>query len=198
MAASEIEIVNRSLALLGISSITSLADQTEAASTSNLLWNDSRAATFRSHPWNCLTKRAALAKDIAAPSWGFANSFTLPADYLRLLSIEEPLISYEVENGFIFSDDDSMNIKYTALVTDVTKYDVLLVDALAARLSADLCQPLLQSASAMDAMWKMYQEKLREARYVDAQENSQDILEADTWMDARLGVQSNISTPPRW
>ena len=198
MAASEVEIVNRALALLGVSSITSLADQTESASTANLLWDDSRAATFRSHPWNCLTKRAALAKDINAPAWGFTNSFTLPADYLRLLTIEEPLLAYEIENGFIFSDDDSMNIKYTALVTDVTKYDVLLVDALAARLSADLCQPLLQSASAMEAMWKMYQDKLREARYVDAQENSQDVLEADTWIDARLGVPSPIDTPPRW
>lgn len=198
MAASDVEIVNRSLALLGVSSITSLTDQTESASTSNLLFNDSRAAVFRAHPWNCLTKRAALPKDIAAPAWGFSNSFVLPADYLRLLATEEPLTAYEVENGFIFSDDDSLNIKYTALVTDVTKYDVLLVDALSARLAADLCQPLLQSSSVMDAMWKMYEMKLKEARFVDAQENSQDVLEADTWIDARLGVPSNISVPPRW
>jgi hypothetical protein len=118
-----------------------------------------------------------------------------------LLSIEDTgtlSTSYQIENGFILSDNDTMNIRYVSLETDVTKYDTLLVDALCARLAADLAQPLLQSTSAMQEMFNMYELKLKEARFVDAQENAQDILETDYWLDSRVGTpDNNISTPPR-
>lgn len=197
MAASDIEIINRSLALLGIESITSLSDNSKQASTARVLYDDTRASVFRGHPWNCLTMRASLPKDVAAPAFGYGNAFVLPADFLRLLAVEEPLEPYQVENGKILSNNDNMRIVYTGLVTDVTKYDTLLVDALTARIAADLAQPLLQSTSAMEQMWQMYELKLREAKFVDAQENAQDVLDADYWLDSRSGVISNISPPPR-
>jgi hypothetical protein len=91
-----------------------------------------------------------------------------------------------------------MNIKYTALITDVTLYDTLLIDTLSARIAADLAQPLLQSTSAMEQMWQMYELKLREAKFVDAQEQAQDVLDADYWLDSRQGIsRPNLSTPPR-
>jgi len=197
MAASDIEIINRSLALLGIESITSLSDNSKQASTARVLYDDTRASVFRGHPWNCLTMRASLPKDVVAPAFGYGNAFVLPADFLRLLAVEEPLEPYQVENGKILSNNDNMRIVYTGLVTDVTKYDTLLVDALTARIAADLAQPLLQSTSAMEQMWQMYELKLREAKFVDAQENAQDVLDADYWLDSRSGVISNISPPTR-
>ena len=51
----------------------------------------------------------------------------------------------------------------------------------------------------MEAMQRMYELKIREAKFVDAQENSQDILDTDYWLESRLGVyRENISTPPRF
>ena len=201
MATSDIELVNRSLALLGVDSVTSLSDNNKPASVANIILDDTRSAVFRSHPWNCLIKRASLPKDVVAPAYGYANKFVLPSDYLRLLAIEDSgTIStpYQIEGAFILSDNDSMKIKYVSLETDVSKYDSLLVDALCARLAADLAQPLLQSTSIMQEMWRMYELKLREARFVDAQENAQDVLEADYWIDSRLGTpNTNISPPPR-
>jgi|TARA_R100001443_G_C3310461_1_gene167595 hypothetical protein len=198
-ATANIDLVNRSLALLGVESITSLSDTSKPASTANLLYDNTRAAVFRAHPWNCLTKRAALAQDATAPVYEYTYRYILPADYLRLLTLEEPVDEYQLENGFILSNDSTLNIKYTALETDVTKYDTLLVEALTARLAADLAQPLLQSMSAMEAMQRMYELKIREAKFVDAQENSQDILDTDYWLESRLGVyRENISTPPRF
>ena len=127
------------------------------------------------------------------------NRFLIPSDYLRLLSIEDAstiATPYQIENGFILSDNDSLNIRYVSLETDVTKYDTLLVDALCARLAADLAQPLLQSTSAMQEMFNMYELKLKEARFVDAQENAQDILETDYWLNSILGTLNNNITPP--
>jgi len=199
MATANIDLVNRALALLGVESITSLTDTSKPASTANLMYDDTRAAVFRGHPWNCLTKRASLVQDGTSPIYEYSYKYILPADFLRLLTLEEPVDEYQLENGFIFSNESALNIKYTALETDVTKYDTLLIEALTARLAADLAQPLLQSLSAMEAMQRMYELKVREAKFVDAQENSQDILDTDYWLESRLGVyRSNISTPPRF
>mgnify|MGYP003668608197 CR=1 FL=1 len=199
MAASDIELINRSLALLGIESITSLSDNTKQASVARVLYNDTRAAVFRGHPWNCLTKRASLPTDVTNPVYGFSKRFALPADFLRLLEVERGAdITYQLERGHLLSDEDTMNIKYTALITDVTLYDTLLIDTLSARIAADLAQPLLQSTSAMEQMWQMYELKLREAKFVDAQEQAQDVLDADYWLDSRQGIsRPNLSTPPR-
>ncbi len=165
-----------------------------------MLLNDTRAAVFRAHPWNCLTKRIALALSNTGAVYGFTNRFVLPADFLRLLEVENPTQAvFQVERGHILSDDGTMKIKYTALITDVSTYDTLLVDTLAARLAADMAVPLLQSGSAMEQMWKLYELKIREAKFVDAQEQNQDVLDADYWIESRQGIaRPNISTPPRY
>jgi hypothetical protein len=67
MATSDIDIVNRALTMLGVDPINSLSDSTKAASTANRLFNDTRAAVFRGHPWNCLIKRASLPQEAQAP-----------------------------------------------------------------------------------------------------------------------------------
>jgi len=48
----------------------------------------------------------------------------------------------------------------------------------------------------MEQMWKMYELKIREAKFVDAQENGQDVLDTDYWLDSRLGITNDRLTPP--
>ena len=198
MAASDIEIVNRALTLLGVDPINSLSDTSKAASTANRIYNDTRSAVFRAHPWNCLVKRAALPLDAATPLYGFNYQFVLPADYLRLLGIQDTTGRYSIENRKILYDSNTLNISYIALVTDVPSYDTLLVDTLAARLAADLAHPLLQTQQSMESMWQLYELKLREAKLINAQENQQDVLDTDYWLNSRLGVSPTVGAPSRW
>lgn len=199
MAASDIEIVNRALTLLGVDPINSMSDPTKAAATANRLYNDTRSAVFRAHPWNCLVTRASLPLDAVAPVYGFSHQFVLPADFLRLLQLEDIQGQYAMESRRILYDGNVLKIKYIALLTDVPRYDTLLVDALAARLAADMAHPLLQASSTMEQMWQLYELKLREAKYVDAQENSQEVLDADYWLNSRFGITDpRMGVPPRW
>jgi hypothetical protein len=51
----------------------------------------------------------------------------------------------------------------------------------------------------MEQMWQLYELKLREAKFVDAQENSQEVLDADYWLNSRFGIaDSRLTAPPRW
>ena len=60
MATTKINIINRALGLLGAEFITTLTEDTKGARFSNELYDDTRDAVFRMHPWNCCIKRASL------------------------------------------------------------------------------------------------------------------------------------------
>ena len=84
-SSADINIINRALALLGVSSITSLSDTSKPAATASVLWDDTRAAVFRSHPWNCLTKRVAQAQSSTTPAYGYTYQYQLQAEFLRII-----------------------------------------------------------------------------------------------------------------
>lgn len=57
-----------------------------------------------SHPWNEATKRVQLVQDSAEPIHGFDYRYALPADNLRILTINNDVDDWRVENGYIYTD----------------------------------------------------------------------------------------------
>ena len=55
--ASNVDIVNNALSILGASTISSLTEDTKNARISNQRFENVRNRLFRAHPWNCLIKR---------------------------------------------------------------------------------------------------------------------------------------------
>ena len=152
-----------------------------------------RDAVFRSHPWNCLQKRIELAKDTTSPVFEFSNAYTLPADSLRILRSENSNLSnnekFRIEGKKLLSDEDTMKVLYVAKITDTTQYDTLLIETLSARLAAELCYPITQSSTLMDRMFGIFENKLKEARFVDATEGTADsdvAIQSGDFINSRL------------
>ena len=53
---------------------------------------------------------------------------------------------------------------------------MLLVEAIAARLAADISYNLVNSTSLTPTMWQLYEQKISEARFVDATEGTPGVL----------------------
>jgi len=70
--------------------------------------------------------------------------------------------------------------------TDVNEYDSLLQEAIAARLASELAYAITQSNSVMQLMQGIYENKIREARFMDATEGTADKLEANEFITARF------------
>ena len=70
---------------------------------------------------------------------------------------------------------------------DPKKFDALLDEALSARLAATLAYPLSGSTSLAQAYWTIYQEKLTEARGVDAREGIPESLTPTSWLGTKMG-----------
>ena len=189
MAASVVAIGNAALDLLGAAPITSLEDPSKVAGLILRNYGRARDAALRSYPWNCAMRRAQLAAVPAAPAWGFARTFPLPADCLRVMEADGDLagLRWRIEGRALLCDADGpLNIRYVAQMDDPAEIDALLTDAIAARLAHDIGFAVTGSRETQSQMMQVFNLAMREARRIDAQEQSQDDeLVARTWLDAR-------------
>ena len=191
--ASTVEICNGALNQLGATTILSLTEDSKNARLCNQRYTQVRDSVFRSHPWNCLQKRIELAADTTAPAWGFSFAYTLPSDCLRLLRILDYESNYKVEGRKILSNTSTMKILYIARVTDANEYDELLRETLSAALGADIAFGVTSNNQTAQNMYQLFQDKLRDARFVDSTEGQNieqdlgmaDAIDAGTFINSR-------------
>ena len=191
--ASIVDICNGALNQLGATTILSLTEDSKNARLCNQRYTQVRDGVFRSHPWNCLQKRIELAADTTAPAWFFSYAYTLPSDCLRLLRILDYDSNYKVEGRKILSNTSSMKILYVARVTDPNEYDELLRETLSAALGADIAFGITSNNQTSQNMYQLFQEKLRDARFVDSTEGQNieqdlgmaDVIDAGTFINSR-------------
>ena len=192
--ASVVDICNGALNQLGASTILSLTEDSKNARLCNARFTQIRDGVFRSHPWNCLQKRVQLAADSTAPAWGFTKQYTLPADCLRVLTILDYDADYKIEGRKILTDNSTMKILYISREEDPNQYDELLRETLSASLAADIAYAVTSSNPTATNMYNSFQDKLKEARFVDSTEGQNlspdkgmaDVVGADTFINSRF------------
>ena len=191
--ASVVEICNSALNQLGASTILSLTENSKNGRLCNARYETVKDSVLRAHPWNSAIKRQTLAADTANPDWGFAKQYTLPSDCLRVLTIQNYDSNYKIEGRKILTNDTSVKLVYVARITDPNEMDVLLRETISASLAADIAYAVTSSNPTASNMYNLFQDKLREARFVDATEgqnnnpdNGQsDIIGASSFINAR-------------
>ena len=191
--ASVVNMCNSSLNLLGASTISALTDDTKNARLCNQRYEPVRNRVFRSHAWNCLHKRVQLAQNSTAPVVEYDHAYALPSDCLRVLKIHNgttdsiaTALDYKLEGRNIVTDIDTVFLIYIALDTDPNNYDTYLREAISHQLAADLCYAITNNATLANNYMSRADERLREARFIDATENSLDTVEANEFTNARL------------
>lgn len=182
---STVEICNRALQKLGDVRIVSFADDTKAARECARAYDLVRDGVFRDHPWNSVIARAALPALSDPPAWGYARQYSLPADCLRVVEVDG-VMPWQIEGRRLLSDAAApLNIRYVRQVLDPAQYDTLLVEALAARLAAELAETLTQSNSKKEFAERQYAEVLLRARRADSHESTARRLFRSSWLEAR-------------
>jgi len=191
--ASVVNMCNSALNLLGASTISALTDDTKNARLCNQRYEPVRNRVFRSHAWNCLHKRVQLAQNSTAPVVEYDYAYLLPSDCLRVLKIHNGTtdsiatnLDYKIEGRNIVTDIDTIFLIYIALDTDPNNYDTYLRESISHQLAADLCYAITNNATLANQYMSRADERLREARFIDATENSLGIVEANEFTDARL------------
>ena len=199
---SIVDIANYALNSLGATNISSLDENSKAARIIDQRYESVRDTVFRAHPWNCLLRRAELAKESTAPEFGYANQYALPTDpfCLRVLEFSNGTLSYPqdnmtsnsggpvyvIEGRKLLTDEGVAKIKYVGRVTDPQQYEANLIETLAAKLAMEIAYALVGSTSIIQLTASLYDQKLKEARFVDGTEGAPQRIEASEFIEARL------------
>ena len=191
--ASVVNMCNSALNLLGASTIAALTDDTKNARLCNQRYEPVRNRVFRSHAWNCLHKRVQLAQNSTAPIVEYDHAYALPSDCLRVLKIHNgttdsiaSALDYKLEGRNIVTDIDTVFVIYIALDTDPNNYDTYLRESISHQLAADLCYAITNNATLATNYMTRADERLREARFIDATENSLGTIESSEFTNAKL------------
>lgn len=204
--AGQVEVANVALGMIGEAPITSFLDDLETARTVNLRFPTVRDGILRAHFWNFAKKRQQLAQLSQAPAFGFDVQFQLPADWLRMLAVNPgqggphaitSQTDYVIEGSrLLVRGTDVARIIYISRVEDLTRWDALAIEALAARLASELAVSITQNRTLGAQLWQQYRDKLAEARSADAMDEPPQSLEANEWVASRFGTFPFLETLP--
>lgn len=196
---SVVDICNEAMDLLGAATITSLTENSKEARLCNRRFETVRDTVLRAHNWNIAITRKELPKDTDTPAFGFTNQFTLPTDpyCLRVISlhtsnVDNEISPYDVQAMFkvegrkILTDEGTCRIIYVGRITDTEQYDSLLSSTIAHRLASETAYAITGSTSVAQQTFGLYQQRLTEARSMDAIEGKPDRIITEDFTNIRL------------
>lgn len=188
---TEIDIINKSLTLLGGNQITSRSENTEAAKTMDAIYDGCRDRVLRECPWNFAVTRTSIASS-GTPAWGdFGFLYPKPSDFLQMINTKDH-DDYTLEGENILANatdgltSGPLSIKYVARVTDTSRYDTMFVEALAYRLAYEACERITQSESKKSGLFQEYELTMTRAKRINGQEDAPEKYVEDEWIRARV------------
>ncbi len=187
MPTSNTEICNLALKAIGLEPIASLAsDLSQAGIVLRNTWEATRDAILRAANWRCLLVRSgSLAREAAAPSFGYSYAFALPIDCIRVveMSVDSqyrydflgrqillPDSGWAVEGRLLLTDEATAFILYVAYdktVDPVARLDGHLIKALVAQLAADIA-PGLKAKAMVPQLEVIARDRLADAKVYSA------------------------------
>lgn len=194
------EVINRALIKIGANTIASPDEASEQARKALLIFETVAQNELRRQAWSFSKARATLAP-LAVPTGGddFANSFNLPGDCLRLITLNGSWVFtaireanngldpyYAIEGRTLQANDSAAKIVYVSDVSgSVALWDAAFVEAFACRLATELVQSIAKNMTLKQSLKQDYMEALKEAKRTNAIELPPQTLADDSWVLAR-------------
>ena len=195
---------NLALGHLGKPEIAQMSEQTKRARTIRQFFPIARDAMLRLKPWNFATAWHQPAADTVAGTGTFKIRYPMPADCVRVRSIEnadndtwdiESAVAsvggVPVETIILVTNLTAPNVCYTRRVTAVRLWDPLFVDAFALDLAGRMANKLGRSTASGERLRAEAHQKAETASSVNSKEQSHQNRRPETsWSMARRGLRS--------
>lgn len=202
---SEVDICNLALGFLGDDATVASIDPPEGSNQADhcaRFYPMARDLVLDGFTWKFAMRRAALAPLNEIPGGAWRYAYALPSDVLEITSVVpawapdndtrscQPFTVETDATGTTVLYTNQLNavLRYTAKVTDTTKFSPTLVVALAMQLASLLAGPVLKGETGIKAaaLWAdRADKKLRDAKSSDANETYAPVEHTPTWIACR-------------
>jgi hypothetical protein len=201
--ASQVDVANLALSILGQSSIASLLDNSNAARIINIEYDPIRRSMLEGPGiWRFSFKRASLPSLTSLPISGpYRAMFAMPSDCLRPLQVGDMYAGldlsdyrqgptdadYSIEGRNILCDYGSpISLQYVADVTDATQFSPSFVIAFSAQIAWTCCQRLTGSDAKETIAEKRKSKATSDALAAGALVNPPSYPGDNSWILARM------------
>ena len=200
--ASVVDICNLALARLGDDATIVSIDPPEGSAQAEhcaRFYPVARDALLESHPWQFAVRRTVLAP-LTLPTWNWRYVYAAPNNALQLLGVlpttaasddeTEPFETESDDSGAVLirTDQAGATLRYTARVTDPSKFSPLFVDALGWLLASHLAGPLIKGtdgAKMASQCYANFRTVFSQAVVSNANQRHMEPDHTPDWMSAR-------------
>lgn len=165
---TRVDIANQALSLIGADSITSFEENTSTARRMKTVYDVSRKALLRMHPFLCATKRIKLNPLAVQPEFGYSYQFQLPDDLIRIINTNTE--DYVVETDRLLSNQPTLNLVYVFDNKNEETFDSLFIECLALYIASKITKATTGNQGNSDSLYMQAQELIKTAKAVQAQE----------------------------
>ena len=190
---SETSISNQALSWIGANRITSMDDPSAEGEWCRDNYPFIRDAVLEERMWTFATVRTS-STTATRDDWDQMYKHTLPLDWLSVFrcfrnvtNIECPIKSagWKREGRFLLARESTVYLWGVKRETDTGQFSPLFVQALAARLAAEMAIPLAENRQLQADLWALYQAKLADAAARDGQQGANEKIQSNSMVDAR-------------
>lgn len=160
MANSQTQIINKSLVLVGASTIVSISDNSPNAIALSNVYELSLQSILAECKWNFCTTRSTLSVSGTSPAWfnvGEAFVYDLPSNVIRIWATNPATANWREESGQIISDTANLGILYTFYDDTPGDYPSYFLDAFIDKLCSDIAYLIVNSAQIAEVFVKKYE-----------------------------------------
>jgi hypothetical protein len=193
---SEVSICNQALSWVGQDPINSLDEDTRRARWCRDNYPFIRDAVLEEYMWTFATFRSdSTVSDV--DSFG-SYVHPIPAGTLGTFRVYRDVSNTNPEGWLksegwrregenVVAKDSTVYMWGIRRVTDTAQFTNLFVQALAARMAADMCIFMTENRNLQVDLWALYANKLKAAATRDGQQGSNERLQSKTLVNARYG-----------
>ena len=201
--ASEAGICNAALQLVKHSkTITSLQQASKEANACEVVFEELRDTMLEMHVWNFAIRRVQLAALVSTPAFEWKYSYQLPADHLRVVSVNASTVglghaAYRIEGDTLSADAEEVYLKYVARIVDPNLMTPTFRAALSKLLASRLAVALTQSPALSKELYAQFiDQDLPTAKSADALADQADQLPESEWVAVRYGDRMDYYHKP--
>ena len=188
MSYNSINICSKALLILGANSISSFNDGTAEAEVAGNLYSLVRDSLLSSYTWSFAVAQRTLAKLENSPLADYQNAFSLPSDFLRVISGGSGNrgrgLQYCIQENRLHTNQEEVNLTYI-FRPDESTFPAFFVEALISKLAAEMCLPLTESTSRAGHLADKSEKDINKARLIDSQQATPKRFEDFTLVEIR-------------